>query len=134
VSPYIGYTTNGLRRRLRKKPSSWRIRTFTDLPDSGIVTERGFVAARLYAVCQIPDQPPRGVRNQRLNFVGLHSDALLYLGPRESLLTSPNLPDSYLDLDYRAELDRRMRLRLGNGLKPPDPINNPATARPYQLN
>ena len=35
--------------------------------------------------------------------------------------------------DYRAEMDRRMQLRLGTGLKAPDPINNPATARPYQL-
>ena len=68
------------------------------------------------------------------NHVGLNSDALLYLGARSALQRSPNVPDSYLDLDYRAELDRRMRLRLGDGLKAPDPVNNPAMARPVWEN
>jgi hypothetical protein len=38
-----------------------------------------------------------------------------------------------MPLKFRAELDRRLRLRLGSGLKAPDPANNPATARPYRL-
>lgn len=68
------------------------------------------------------------------NNAGLTSDALLYLGARKSLLVSPDVPDSYFDLDYRAELDRRMKLRTGDGLKPPDPVHNPATPLPYWKN
>jgi hypothetical protein len=50
------------------------------------------------------------------DFVGLHSDALLYLGPRKSFLDSPNMTDGYFDPDYRAEMSRRMLLRTGQGL------------------
>jgi hypothetical protein len=64
-------------------------------------------------------------------FAGLDSHALLYLGPRKSLMQSPEVPDLYLDLDFRAEMDRRLRLRLGNGLKAiPDPGGNPALPHP----
>jgi hypothetical protein len=67
------------------------------------------------------------------NYVGLNSDALLYLGPRASFLTSPNVPDIYLDMDYRAEMDRRLRLRIGRGMRTADPTSNPATAQPFRL-
>ena len=66
------------------------------------------------------------------NMIGVHSDAFLYLGPRDAMLTSPNVPDLYLDLEFRAEVDRRNRLRLGNGLRAiPDPNYNPSVPQPY---
>ena len=63
---------------------------------------------------------------------GATANAFLYLGPRKSLLTSPGLPDLYLDLEFRAEIDRRVRLRFGSGLPAPDPASNPVTAQPYE--
>jgi hypothetical protein len=60
------------------------------------------------------------------------SDAFLYLGPRKSLAVSPIVPDLYLDAEFRAEIDRREKLRSGHGLAGfPDPAYNPATPRPY---
>jgi hypothetical protein len=40
------------------------------------------------------------------DYVGLNSDALLYLGPRSQQVCSPVMPDIYFDLDFRSELER----------------------------
>ena len=52
-------------------------------------------------------------------------DALLYLGPASSLTQSPDLPDLYLDFEYRAEIDRRVFIQTGNHLPPmgPSPVS-----------
>jgi len=64
-------------------------------------------------------------------FAGLDSHALLYLGPRKSLTEGPRVPDLYLDAAFRAEMDRRLRLRLGSGLKAiPEPWSYSSVAQP----
>lgn len=45
-------------------------------------------------------------------------DAMLYLGPAGSLTTAQESPDLYLDLRFRAEIDRRMFLLTGTHLQP----------------
>jgi hypothetical protein len=46
------------------------------------------------------------------------ADALLYLGPAARLTRSPESPDLYLDLKFRAEIDRRMFIETGTHLPP----------------
>jgi hypothetical protein len=58
------------------------------------------------------------------NNAGLNSDALLYLGPRKDLIYGPRDPDILLDTDYRAEINRRMILRTGKPLGPPNTARN----------
>lgn len=55
---------------------------------------------------------PTAAEEARL-FSGVWADALLYLGPKASLTTSPVEPSPYLDPAYGRELDRRHRIRDG---------------------
>ncbi len=58
-------------------------------------------------------------------------DALLYLGPRVRQVFSPQNPDIYLGLDYRAELERRGQIRGGKKVKGSDAADNTVVARPF---
>jgi hypothetical protein len=133
VSPYVGYTTTACGEEFAKSHLVGVSAPSLIFPIRGSSLNEDLLRPGCTPFSKSADEPQEEFEIGVSNFVGLHSDALLYLGPRGLLLTSPNAPDSYLDLDYRAELDRRMRLRMGNGLKAPDPINNPATPRPYEL-
>ena len=62
----------------------------------------------------------------------LNGNALLYLGPKESLRRSPSSPDLYLDRDYRREMDRRYRLMTKTPLDINTVERNPATNQPYE--
>jgi hypothetical protein len=66
------------------------------------------------------------------NNLGLYGDALLYLGPRDQMLIGPKSPDLYLDLDFKAELERRFEIMTGgqkwDGVTPAD---NPAVDKPF---
>jgi hypothetical protein len=54
------------------------------------------------------------------------TDALLYLGPTASLTKSSEDPDIYLDLDFRAEINRRQLIRNGRPLTGNDARGNPS--------
>jgi hypothetical protein len=133
VSPYMGYTTVVCAKQFEKHLKGISAPSLIS-PIRGSTLEGDILQPGCAMVAKDPDVTQEQYREMLPNHVGLNSDALLYLGPRKSLLLSPTVPDSYLDLDYRAELDRRMRLRLGDGLKAPDPVNNPATERPVWKN
>jgi hypothetical protein len=49
---------------------------------------------------------------------GGRGDALLYMGPAESLTRAQESPDLYLDFEFRAEIDRRMLIETGSHLPP----------------
>jgi hypothetical protein len=68
--------------------------------------------------------PDAAFDNSGPNNLGLNSDALLYLGPRKGLVSGPRDLDIILDLEYRAEMDRRMILRTGKPMGPPNTANN----------
>lgn len=59
------------------------------------------------------------------------TDALLYLGPRDRLTQSPRDPDIYLDLDFRAEIERRNQLQAGKPLGGSTTRQNPVAPRPF---
>jgi hypothetical protein len=44
---------------------------------------------------------------------GVSGNALLYLGPATSLTQSAHSPDTYIDLDFSKEIDRRNMIRFG---------------------
>jgi len=132
VSPYIGYTTAICTQAFEKRLKDISAPSLI-APIQGSSLKEDLLRPGCAPFSKSPDQSQEEFETGIANFSGLNSDALLYLGPRNLFLTSPNVPDTYLDMEYRAEMDRRMRLRLGNGLKAPDPANNPATARPYRL-
>lgn len=60
----------------------------------------------------------------RLFFSG-SNDAVLFLGPAESLTLSPRIPDLYLDEEYRKEIDRHIKI-MGDSYPPGWTGNVPA--------
>jgi hypothetical protein len=131
VFPYLGFTTRACADQVEKQIKGI-------LAPALILHERGTsldglpLKADCTALAKIPEWTPKQFNVERPNYAGLNSDAYLYLGPRNSLMLSPNVPDLYLDPDFRAEVDRRLKVRAGFGVKAiPDPSSNPATARPY---
>jgi len=131
VFPYVGYTTAACAEDFEKHLMA------VSAP-SLISSIRGssWEADLLHPGCapltKIPEWTQEQYEEEIPNYVGLHTDALLYLGPRKSLMSSPSVPDLYLDLDFRAEVDRRLRLRTGAGVRAvPDPAYNPATPQPF---
>ncbi|HEX2761074.1 MAG TPA: hypothetical protein VHM27_11195, partial [Rhizomicrobium sp.] len=62
----------------------------------------------------------------------LSSDALLYFGPKATLVRSPTMMDMYLDADLRKEMDRRYRIIMGKPLGDVNGVErNPVLNRPY---
>jgi hypothetical protein len=60
----------------------------------------------------------KAVADMEERLSGDMGDALLYLGPAASLTRAPELPDLYLDSEFRAEIDRRMFIETGDHLPP----------------
>jgi hypothetical protein len=60
----------------------------------------------------------KAVADMEERLSGDMGDALLYLGPATSLTRAPELPDLYLDSEFRAEIDRRMFIETGDHLPP----------------
>ena len=79
-------------------------------------------------------QEPSEAQLARLESVaaGLTADALLYLGPATSLITSPIDPSIYLDLDFLKEISRRSELQIGKAISLSDALNM-ATTMPRQI-
>jgi hypothetical protein len=63
---------------------------------------------------------------------GSRGDALLYMGPAAGLTRAQELPDLYLDFEFRSEIDRRVLIETGSHLPPLDlnPVS-PQYFHPY---
>lgn len=130
VSPYVGYGQKDCAARFERHILNWPAPSLVS-PIRGSALEKDIFRKGCNAFPQgnIPDA---GFEMSGRNNLGLTSDALLYLGPRASLLKGPSAPDIYLDTEYRAEMDRRMVLRTGEHLTGSGPASNPAVAQPYE--
>jgi hypothetical protein len=60
----------------------------------------------------------KAVADMQQRLSGGVGDAVLYLGPAASLTRSQESSDIYLDLKFRAEIDRRMFIETGHHLPP----------------
>jgi hypothetical protein len=131
VFPYVGYTTTACAEDFEKHLTTASAPSLIS-SIRGSSWEQDLLHPGCAPVVKVPEWTQEQFEEEIPNYVGLHTDALLYLGPRKSLMSSPSVPDLYLDLDFRAEVDRRLRLRTGTGVKAiPDPAYNPASAQPY---
>jgi len=133
IQPYTGYLDRQCSMRAEQNMKSWPIPAlgFPVPPESDchvLPADTGrypqtMTEAQKLRRQQLDDEAASGVA----------SDALLYLGPADTLTVSPDHPDIYLDPDYRAELSRRNQLR---GLAPlpaaPSPPINPATPQKWR--
>jgi hypothetical protein len=115
VWPYLGYATKTCEDNLSRHIHAW--------PVPGLVEGiRGSSLAvdLLRPGCGIIEKPanmtPEAFEELMRDYVGLTSDALLYIGPRSQHVCSPADPDVYLDADFRSELERRNHIRFGQSI------------------
>lgn len=131
IHPYAGYTTSTCTEAFEKSVAGLSAPSLIS-PIRGSSLE-AFVKRTDCAPVPKPAEVTQAQWESFLaSFNGMASDAFLYLGPRKSLTASPRLPDMYIDMEYRAEIHRRLVARRGNGLAAlPEPANYPVS--PYPL-
>lgn len=123
VSPYVGYAQKDCAARFERHIKDWAVPSLVE-PIKGSVLEADIWRPGCNAFTQPPKLADDLFETSGRNNLGLTSDALLYLGPRTSLVYGPRALDIILDLDYRAEINRRMVLRTGDPLGPPNTARN----------
>jgi hypothetical protein len=128
VAPYVGFIEQSCTARFEKSAKDWPVPALAT-PIKGSNLESRVLPKN----CSNVPVPPKDSAANRNN-AGLTADALLYLGPRDRLNASPSMPDLYLDLDFRAEMDRRNQLIAGAPLEHFTAKDNSAAARPYRIN
>jgi hypothetical protein len=130
VMPYVGYAQKACATRFEKNLRHWPVPALA-APVKG--TSLGEKILR--PDCLPFDPPPNVSKEQReianRNNYGLTADALLYLGTRDHLNKASPMPDMYLDLDFRAELDRRNRIITGQPIESYTAEKSPAVSRPW---
>ena len=130
VTPYVGYGQKDCAARFERHIKNWPVPSLA-YPVRKSSLERDIFRPGCNAFVRPPKVTNSQYETSARNNLGLNSDALLYLGPRKSLMSGPQVTDIYLDADFRAEIDRRMRLRTGDGLSQSGPSENPALTRPF---
>jgi hypothetical protein len=130
VSPYVGYTTAACAASFEKHIDNWPVPALVT-PVRGSSLEEDI----LRPGCGVIDRPNGMTEEQYAmlmrDYTGLMSDALLYLGPRSQQVCSPGSPDLYLDLNFRAEMERRNQLRFGKPITGFTGQENLATPRTF---
>lgn len=123
VSPYTGYAQADCAARFEPHIKGWTAPSLVG-PIKGSTLEADIWRKGCNAFTKPPKLKDEAFETSGRNNLGLTSDALLYLGPRKSLVFGPRALDIILDLDYRAEMNRRMILRTGQPLGPPNTARN----------
>jgi hypothetical protein len=129
VWPYLGYATEACAEPFEAHIKDW--------PTPALIQFRGssLEADMLRPGCGIISRPSSMTEDQygklMRDYVGLTSDALLYLGQRSQQVCSPAMPDIYLDLDFRSELERRHEIRSGKPIAGFIAQENTATPKPF---
>jgi hypothetical protein len=129
VMPYIGYATPACAARFENHIKDW--------PTPSLITPiRGSSLEEdmLQPGCGPVPGPPSMAKEQfdlLLQDYIVMNDGLLYLGPRDKQLCSPAIPDIYLDLDFRAELERRKAIRSAKPIVGFTAHENTAVPQPF---
>ncbi|HKB95712.1 MAG TPA: hypothetical protein VKB94_02615 [Rhizomicrobium sp.] len=123
VTPYVGYAQKDCAARFERHIKGWPTPSLVT-PIRGSTLEKDIWRKGCNPIARPKDLPESQFDVSGPNNLGLNSDALLYLGPRKALVTGPRDPDIILDLEYRAEMDRRMVLRTGKPMGPPNTARN----------
>ena len=115
VWPYVGYTTQACAQPFEAHIKDWPTPAIVQpLRGSSLEADMSRPGCGIFE--RLPGMTGDQYAQLMRDYVGLTSDALLYLGPRSQQTCSPIMPDIYLDLDFRAELDRRSVIRRGKPL------------------
>lgn len=123
VTPYVGYAQKDCAARFERHIKGWPTPSLVT-PIRGSTLEKDVWQKGCNAFAKPKELADEAFNNSGPNNLGLNSDALLYLGPRKELVYGPRDPNILLDTDYRAEMNRRMILRTGEPMGPPNTARN----------
>jgi hypothetical protein len=123
VTPYIGYFEKACEDRFDRHIKNWPIPAIVT-PIRGSSLESDMWRKGCSPFPKPSDLPQATFDEMNRKTLGLFSDALLYLGPRKTLLNGPRDLDIILDVDFREEINRRELLRTGRPLAPPNTADN----------
>jgi hypothetical protein len=123
VSTYVGYAQKDCAARFERHIKEWAVPSLAE-PIRGSALEADIWSPGCNPQTRPPDMKDEFFETSGRNYLGLTSDALLYLGPRKSLVYGPRALDIILDLNYRAEINRRMIIKFGKPMGPPNTANN----------
>lgn len=129
VTPYLGYAVKDCAARFEAHLSNWPVPALIT-PIRGSSLESDIAVAGCGPVPPPPSMTPDQYNALMRDYTGLTSDALLYLGPRSQQTCSPASQDIYMDLAFRAELDRRNRIRSGRPISGFTGQENTASPQP----
>jgi hypothetical protein len=123
ATPYVGYFEKACEVRFERHIIGWPVPALVT-PVRGSSLQNDIWRKGCGPFPKPTDLPQNSFDEMNRKTLGLFSDALLYLGPRKDLLVGPRDLDIILDLEFRAEINRRTLLRTGKPLGPPDTANN----------
>jgi len=119
IAPYGGYAQKACAAAFERHIRGWPVPSLVG-PVRGSTLERDIWRKGCNMFTRFDGLSDAEYETSGRNNSGLTADALLYFGPRASLMQGARDPDIMMDLDYRAEMDRRNILRTG---KPLGPVN-----------
>jgi hypothetical protein len=135
VTPYAGHAEKACSVTFEKTITGWKAPLLAT-PVVGSTLEQDLMRPGCHAF-----KPPGGeltaeqkktMAQAQHNSLGMNGHGLLYLGPRERLGRSSSSPDIYMDLEFRAEIERRHNITSrGQKLEGFNAERSPATTRPF---
>jgi hypothetical protein len=136
VMPYAGYFEKSCAVQFERNVRNWPMPALIS-PIRGSSLESRILPRGCNTSTPAPNPTPDQQKQQdaeNRNEVALDADALLYLGPRDQLKRGPGMPDMYLDLDFRAEMERRSQIIMGRPISGFTADKSPAVSRPWWPN
>jgi hypothetical protein len=136
VMPYSGYFEKSCAVKFEKNARNWPVPALISP-----IKESSLENRILPPGCNTSTPPPNPTPDQQKqqdaenrNEVALDGDALLYLGSRDQLKRGPGMPDMYMDLDFRTEMERRSQIITGKPVNGWTADKSPAASRPWWPN
>lgn len=136
VMPYSGHAEKACSVAFEKTIKGWKAPSLAT-PVAGSTLERDLMRPGCHAFAppkgQLTEEEKKNFADNNRHFMGMNGHGLLYLGPRERLGRASSDPAVYMDMEFRAELERRVRVMSnGNGkLEGYNAERSPATTRPF---
>ncbi len=130
ITPYSGYPNMMCSSRLEKHFATWPVPAVVGPLRGTPLAKELSVSDCKFREGAVVFWPPEVTDAEKVTTMagwedetsGVAGDALLYLGPSETLTNSPQIPDFYLDAGFRAEMDRRARIMSGSPMQLATPL------------
>lgn len=139
ITPYVGFLDLACSRAFEQNKQGWPIPALAS-PVSGTALEEELQAPGCRVVAPPSNTSPSGKSDEEAQRIatkadirnkGLTADALLYLGPSETMTRAPINPDIYLDQEYRDEVSRHNQILTGQPLRPPSRSDMSVAPQPW---